>query len=284
MLRSSSPSRSLPDYGQPTYVQETKKLILPLIKRLRLTDELLRRPTFGFVHQIVLEVVKSTGFAAGLFTAAESDADLVTQSRDLKLSFIGKLISCIHFIMNDADSDISANKVLAGLEPEKTHLLLQSLALACRKPREVIQASIDRVLSGERVHRVFVPSTPVQTRPSTPASSRTVGNSPFARVSQARASGVIHPSRTSTPRKSFTRMPKETRDGRFSSIGSAENVRNNENEGSRGLRALLDDHHPMSREPSVTSDPLCSVARLLLWRSKTSILSVPSAAAALGKY
>merc|ERR1712048_608852 len=78
-----------------------------------------------FLHDIVQEVVKTTGFANGLFTPEEADAASLSD-KQAKVDFLNKAISVVSFALGEK-VDVSANKIVAGLEADKTNVFLQRL-------------------------------------------------------------------------------------------------------------------------------------------------------------
>merc|ERR1712048_1167063 len=103
-----------------------------------------------FLHDIVQEVVRTTGFANGLFTPEESDAASLSD-KQAKVDFLNKAISVVSFALGEK-IDVSANKIVAGLEAEKTNAWLQKLNVAattCVGPKS--EEAVKRILSGENV-------------------------------------------------------------------------------------------------------------------------------------
>ena len=62
------------DEGPPPWVTATQETLGGLIKRPRMTDALLQKPPFRFLHDIVSEVTKVTGFASGLYEGIETES------------------------------------------------------------------------------------------------------------------------------------------------------------------------------------------------------------------
>ena len=98
----------------------------PLFVKPRLTDALLQRPPFRFLHDIVSAVQRKTGFAGGVFTEEESDARRVGESREKKVVYLEKLIAAVEVAAGQSLT-VDPHKILAGVEPERTNLLLQTL-------------------------------------------------------------------------------------------------------------------------------------------------------------
>lgn len=62
---------SMGDEADPEWVIQTQQTLGELIKRPKLTGALLQKPPFRFLHDIVSEVTKVTGFASGLYQEDE---------------------------------------------------------------------------------------------------------------------------------------------------------------------------------------------------------------------
>ena len=55
-------------------VRMTKETLGCLIQKPRMTDKLLARPPFRFLHDIVMEVIRQTGFPKETFDECEMDS------------------------------------------------------------------------------------------------------------------------------------------------------------------------------------------------------------------
>ncbi|CAG9789353.1 unnamed protein product [Diatraea saccharalis] len=98
----------------PTVIKATQSSLGKYVKRPPLSEKLLKKPPFRFLHDIVTCVLKTTGFFAGLFEEEELISDNV-KDRESKILFLNKVIAVV------------------GQEPEKTNELLQYLAQALDK-------------------------------------------------------------------------------------------------------------------------------------------------------
>lgn len=130
-----------------TSIKRTQDQLGKFVKKPPLTDKNLSRPPFRFLHDIVHNVIDTTGFMEGVFTPEEMDAANIT-SREAKTAFMQKLITAISkfkknnvlfnflneitilFLEDKSGEDVPVkiSKILAGLEAEKTNALLQALA------------------------------------------------------------------------------------------------------------------------------------------------------------
>lgn len=108
----------------------TQQLLGELIIRPRLTEKLLSKPPFRFLHDVVMEVSRATGFAADLYDADESDSTKVSDKTQ-KMNFLEKIIRVVGIQLNTM-VEAKPAKIVAGLDPQNTNNFLQLLAVAAK--------------------------------------------------------------------------------------------------------------------------------------------------------
>lgn len=182
--------RSAAELGANGDIARTQEILQPLFGKPKLTDKLLSKPPFRFLHDIVMAVIASTNFGVGLYTPEESDGELVKE-KDPKMAFLQKLINFLGIFLNTHCS-AKPKSIVAGLEPEKTNEMLQLLAVAATL-NQPSQDAVNRVLAGEaqpepdgsRVGFVLpAASVPVS---AAPAPQQVVHQSSFGRLNEAAA-------------------------------------------------------------------------------------------------
>jgi TRAF3-interacting protein 1 len=108
----------------PSLIAKTHSELGTLISKPALTDQLLSKPPFRFIHDIVSAVTLKTGFAAGLFSGSELDAHAIKEKQE-KIDYLAKLIDHIQRRLGGITIDVRPGKLVAGLEPEGSNLMLQ---------------------------------------------------------------------------------------------------------------------------------------------------------------
>ncbi|XP_041623095.1 TRAF3-interacting protein 1 isoform X4 [Vulpes lagopus] len=128
-------------------VKRTQEALGKVIRRPPLTEKLLSKPPFRYLHDIITEVIRMTGFMKGLYTDAEMKSDNV-KDKDAKISFLQKAIDVVVMVSGEP---LSAKpvRIVAGHEPERTNELLQRIGKCCLSKLPSDEA-VKRVLAGER--------------------------------------------------------------------------------------------------------------------------------------
>ena len=108
----------------------TQELLGSLISRPRLTEKLLGKPPFRFLHDIVMEVTKATGFASNLYEEFECDSANVND-KEKKIAFLEKIIKVVGVQLNTL-VEAKPAKIVAGRDPQDTNNFLQLLAVAAQ--------------------------------------------------------------------------------------------------------------------------------------------------------
>ncbi|KAK4884705.1 hypothetical protein RN001_000976 [Aquatica leii] len=112
-------------------IQATQEVLSKHIKKPQLTEKLLRKPPFRFLHDLITNIIRETGFLKGLY----SEKDLVSENvkdKEDKIAFLNKLIEATKTITG-MDVPVKPSKIIAGFEPHNTNMLLQAIGMALDK-------------------------------------------------------------------------------------------------------------------------------------------------------
>ncbi|XP_078038048.1 intraflagellar transport 54 isoform X2 [Augochlora pura] len=119
------------DDVKPEVISKTQDLLGKYFKKPPLTEKLLRKPPFRFLHDIVSAVIRETGFLDGLFTEEELNSENIN-NKETKLAYLTKLIDVVK-LATGANLTVRASKIISGQEPTKTNELLQTIGIALDK-------------------------------------------------------------------------------------------------------------------------------------------------------
>ncbi|NXI42333.1 MIPT3 protein, partial [Galbula dea] len=128
-------------------VRRTQESLGRVIRKPPLTDRLLSKPPFRYLHDVITEVIRVTGFMKGLYTDFELKSDNV-KDKDAKISFLQKAIDAVVMVTGEPLS-VKPARVVAGHEPEKTNEFLQAIAKCCLNKLSS-DAAVKQILAGER--------------------------------------------------------------------------------------------------------------------------------------
>jgi len=70
-------------------VEKSQELLAVVVKNTPLTQKLLSRPPFRYLHDLISEIITETGFAMGLFSDFERNANNIKVDREI--DFIKKI-------------------------------------------------------------------------------------------------------------------------------------------------------------------------------------------------
>ncbi|KAJ1620867.1 hypothetical protein T492DRAFT_847487 [Pavlovales sp. CCMP2436] len=130
----------------PAFVAQTQMTLGNVISRPKLTAQLLVKPPFHFLHAVLCEVVRATGFGEGLYTPEELNAKLMLpelhthtatphraphplQHRPLRMLFLAKFLALINAALGQQFA-LRVDKAVDGGDPCKTNEFLQLVAFA----------------------------------------------------------------------------------------------------------------------------------------------------------
>jgi TRAF3-interacting protein 1 len=110
---------------------KTADILGRIVKKAPLNHKLLSRPPFRYLHDVISEVISTTGFGKGLYTAQEMNAENI-KDKEAKVAYLAKMIDCVGLSAN-VFVKVNPLKIVAGLEAEETNLFLQTLGKAAIK-------------------------------------------------------------------------------------------------------------------------------------------------------
>jgi len=111
-----------------------------------MSQKLLSKPPFRYLHDIFTATNQATGFGTGLYDSAELDAKSITE-KDAKISFLVKLIQITELVVGE-ELDVKPTKIVAGHEPEKTNLFLQAMFRAATSGIDT-KPHVQQILGGD---------------------------------------------------------------------------------------------------------------------------------------
>jgi TRAF3-interacting protein 1 len=128
-------------------IPEVTAAISAIIQKPKMSEKLLSKPPFRFLHDVISAVTIATGFAEGLYNDSELDAAAITE-RQAKVDYLNKIINLVG-LCTGRPIEIRAAKVVAGLEPECTNVFLLALAKCATNPSINNAAMVQRSLAGD---------------------------------------------------------------------------------------------------------------------------------------
>ncbi|GMH61171.1 hypothetical protein TrRE_jg12709 [Triparma retinervis] len=137
-----------------TPMEDTIAVLGGLFKKPKMSEKLLGKPPFRFLHDCVSATMKAvdTGFAEGLFDESEMDSKGFADKQG-KCDFLDKVINYVG-ICSGERLDVRSTKVVAGLEPDATNILLATMGRVASNPdidhAEATQRTLNNESPGDR--------------------------------------------------------------------------------------------------------------------------------------
>lgn len=94
-----------------------------LFAKPKMTEKLLSKPPFRYLHDIFTATMGKTGYGEGMFQGEELNSKSF-EDKDSKLAWLVKVITLTEMIVGEK-IDIKPSMVLAGQQAEKTNVWLQ---------------------------------------------------------------------------------------------------------------------------------------------------------------
>lgn len=108
------------------YINKTQEVLGPLITAPKLTEKLLSKPPFRFLHDIITGFIKANKFPENLFSDDQLDNAKVAD-KESKVEFLRLFIAVVEAATHKTCA-AKPQKIVAGQQPQNTNQLLQLLA------------------------------------------------------------------------------------------------------------------------------------------------------------
>ena len=128
-------------------IKQTQNSLGQFVKKPPLTEKLLNKPPFRFLHDVISAVITDTGSLEGLYDDKEMKSDNV-KDKEAKVEYLTKLIDCLSFTTGE-NLSVKPGKIVSGQEADKTNEMLQILANVVINKVDTKEA-VSRVRSGEK--------------------------------------------------------------------------------------------------------------------------------------
>ncbi|RHY84703.1 hypothetical protein DYB37_006345 [Aphanomyces astaci] len=167
-------------------VERTKEMVETIISKPKMSAKLLSKPPFRFLHDVVSEVTRATGFADGLYAGDELDSNAIKEKQP-KIDYLQKILHCVGCQLN-VEVEAKPAKIVAGLEPDDTNKFLQLLVIAAKAGNSA--AAVQRVLAGDTAPRAPSAESKAK-RPSVVATTPAPQDEPPAKSSETKQAAKV---------------------------------------------------------------------------------------------
>lgn len=181
------------------FVAKTQAELGAVIDTPKLTEKLLGRPPFRFLHDIITSFIKTAAFPVGLYAENQLDSNNVAE-KDSKIEFLQRLITVVE-AATGTSCDVKPQRIVAGQEPEKTNELLQLLARCAALSPDAKAAAVAKV-NGTAPAKA---SSPKERRSSKPAAEEKTEKKPREKTEEKTEE---------KPREKTEEKPRETEEER----------------------------------------------------------------------
>eukprot|EP01064_Diplonema_japonicum_P024260 TRINITY_DN34787_c0_g1_i1.p1 TRINITY_DN34787_c0_g1~~TRINITY_DN34787_c0_g1_i1.p1 ORF type:complete len:286 (+),score=36.46 TRINITY_DN34787_c0_g1_i1:66-923(+) len=144
--------------GEKEYWEETQELVQPLIPRPQLTEKLLKKPPFRFVHDIFTNLTAATGFGEGLLQGSNLDSASFSE-KSAKAACLKRIIHYVSLV-NGSDVNVDPKQMVSGREPERSNEFLRDMARAVKTSRDTWYEALDTIKEKDLGDTTEVPPPP----------------------------------------------------------------------------------------------------------------------------